>query len=280
VSKIQTSIERAIGKSRDSQPSKGKKRQRPALKEKSTGDGVGSGVFRLFQAAETDHELMEQNCVVTEVDDRPAIAAYKVLRTRVLQRMRSNNWRSLIVTSAGAGEGKSLTALNLALSLSRDVNQSVLLVDLDLQRSRIAQYFGFLGNVEKGISQYLMGNAEIADIVYSPSDIPRISVIPNVEIVEDSSDLLSGPRMRDLLEWIELQSDRSLIIFDMPPVLVGDDVLAFSTQVDAILLVVSQGKTDRASLEKASSLLAETNLLGVVLNRCSETSKDNVYGYY
>jgi Mrp family chromosome partitioning ATPase len=63
-------------------------------------------------------------------------------------------------------------------------------------------------------------------------------------------------------------------------VLVGDDVLAFSTETDAILLVVTQGKTDRASLEKASALLAETNLLGVVLNKCTETSKDNVYGYY
>jgi Mrp family chromosome partitioning ATPase len=144
----------------------------------------------------------------------------------------------------------------------------------------VAQYFGFLGGIQKGISEYLMGTAEIADIVYSPSDIPRISVIPNVDIVEDSSDLLSGPRMKELKEWIELQSDRSIVIFDMPPVLVGDDVLAFSTQVDAILLVVTQGKTDRASLEKAVQLLGETNLLGVVLNKCTETSKDNVYGYY
>jgi Mrp family chromosome partitioning ATPase len=144
----------------------------------------------------------------------------------------------------------------------------------------VAQYFGFLGGIQKGISEYLMGTAEIADIVYSPSDIPRISIIPNIETIEDSSDLLSGPRMRDLYEWIELQSDRSIVIFDMPPVLVGDDVLAFSTQVDAILLVVTQGKTDRASLEKAVQLLGETNLLGVVLNKCTETSKDNVYGYY
>jgi capsular exopolysaccharide synthesis family protein len=280
VSKIQTSIQRAIDKSRGAKPSKRKKRDRGVAKSKGVKDGLGSGVFRLFQAAETDHEIMEQNRLVTEVDDRAAISAYKVLRTRVLQRMRSNNWRSLVVTSAGAGEGKSLTASNLALSLSRDVNQSVLLVDLDLQRSRVAQYFGFLGGIQKGISEYLMGTAEIADIVYSPSDIPRISIIPNIETIEDSSDLLSGPRMRDLYEWIELQSDRSIVIFDMPPVLVGDDVLAFSTQVDAILLVVTQGKTDRASLEKAVQLLGETNLLGVVLNKCTETSKDNVYGYY
>ena len=86
--------------------------------------------------------------------------------------------------------------------------------------------------------------------------------------------------MRELLQWIKRQSERHIVIFDMPPVLVGDDVLAFSTQVDAILLVVTQGKTDRVALEKTAGLLAEANLLGVVLNKCSETSKDNVYGYY
>jgi capsular exopolysaccharide synthesis family protein len=244
------------------------------------GSGPGSDISQFLQSTETDREVMEQSRLVSEVEDRSAIAAYKVLRTRVLQRMRSNNWHSLIVTSAGAGEGKSLTASNLALSLSRDVNQSVLLVDLDLQRSRLAQYFGFLGGAKKGISEYLTGAAEIADIVYSPSGIPRISVIPNFEVIEDSSDLLSSPRMRELLQWIKRQSERHIVIFDMPPVLVGDDVLAFSTQVDAILLVVTQGKTDRVALEKTAGLLAEANLLGVVLNKCSETSKDNVYGYY
>jgi capsular exopolysaccharide synthesis family protein len=244
------------------------------------GSGSDSDISQFLQSTETDREVMEQSRLVSEVEDRSAIAAYKVLRTRVLQRMRSNDWHSLIVTSAGAGEGKSLTASNLALSLSRDVNQSVLLVDLDLQRSRVAQYFGFLGGAKKGISEYLTGAAEISDIVYSPSGIPRISVIPNFEVIEDSSDLLSSPRMRELLQWIKRQSERHIVIFDMPPVLVGDDVLAFSTQVDAILLVVTQGKTDRVSLEKTASLLAEANLLGVVLNKCSETSKDNVYGYY
>jgi capsular exopolysaccharide synthesis family protein len=280
VSKIQTSIQKAIDKTKGGRPADKKKHRRPDFKSKTGGKETGSGAFRLFQVAETDHEQMEQNRLVSEVEDRSAIGAFKVLRTRVLQRMRSNNWRTLIVTSAGAGEGKSLTASNLALSLSRDVNQSVLLVDLDLQRSRIAEYFGFAKDLQSGISDYLIGNSEISDIVYSPSDVPRISIIPNVVTVEDSSDLLSGPRMKELLEWIYQQSERTIVIFDMPPVLVGDDVLAFSTEIDAVLLVATQGKTDRASLEKTVELLADMNLIGVVLNKCSESRKEDAYAYY
>ena len=86
--------------------------------------------------------------------------------------------------------------------------------------------------------------------------------------------------MKELLAWIQQKLDRTIVIFDMPPVLVDDDVLAFCPEVDAVLLVVEQGQTERASLEKAMSLLGETNFLGVVLNKCSRPSGDNAYGYY
>ena len=285
MSKIQTSIRKAreealrsrAGESHVSEP---RARHEASSSEIRQEDKAGSGIFRLFQTAQTDLKVMEESRFVTEIDDRSAIAAYKIMRTRVLQRMRSNNWHTLLVTSAGAGEGKTLTASNLALSISRDVNQSVLLVDLDLQRSRVAQYFGFDSEIKNGIGDYLQGTAEIPDIVYSPSGLQRISIIPNGSVVEHASDLLSGPRMKELLAWIQQQSNRTIVIFDMPPVLVDDDVLAFCPEVDAVLLVVEQGKTERALLEKAMSLLAETNFLGVVLNKCSESSGGNAYGYY
>jgi len=291
VGKIQSSIQKAIEKSRRSESTDSRTSRPEASSETTPGDEVlssepvhetklGSGVFKVLQTAYPDREAMEDNRFVSEVDDRAAIAAYKIFRTRVLQRMRSNNWRTLLVTSTGAGEGKTLTASNLALSIARDVNQSVLLVDLDLQRSKIAKGFGIDSDIEHGIGDYLMGNAEIPDIVYSPSGLQRISIIPNRGAVENSSDLLSGPLMKQLLAWIRQQSDRTIVIFDMPPVLVDDDVLAFCPEVDAVLLVVSQGKTDRLALEKAESLLAETNMLGVVLNRCNERSGDSTYGYY
>lgn len=280
MSKIYSSLQKAIEKSRGSEAAEPHARRRASSSKISQEDKSGSGIFQIFQTAQTDKDVMEESRFVSEVDDRRAVAAYKILRTRVLQRMRSNNWRTLLVTSPGAGEGKTLTASNLALSLARDVNQSVLLVDLDLQRSKVARYFGFDIDIKNGIGEYLSGSAEIPDIVYSPSNLDRISIIPNRDAIEHSSDLLSGPRMKELLAWIQQQSDRTIVIFDMPPVLVDDDVLAFCPEIDAVLLVVSQGKTDRAALEKTMSLLAETNLLGVVLNKCDEMNADNAYGYY
>jgi capsular exopolysaccharide synthesis family protein len=179
----------------------------------------------------------------------------------------------------GAGEGKTLTASNLALSLSRDVNQSVVLVDLDLQRSKVAQYFGFNVEINNGIGDYLNGNAEISEIIYTPKDMERMSVIPNCAPIENSSDLLSGPRMKQLLEWLQQQSDRTIVIFDMPPIMASDDVLAFCPEVDAILFVATQGQTERDLLKKAMELLGDNNLLGVVLNKSDDTRDRDAYGY-
>lgn len=280
MSKIQTSIQKAIEKSRESLAGEPQERRRRDDGPGSKPDRrAGSGIFRAFQTAKASTEAMEESRFVSAIDDRGAIGAYKVLRTRVIQRMRSNNWHTLLVTSVGAGEGKTLTASNLALSLSRDVNQSVVLVDLDLQRSRVAQYFGFDVEIKKGIGDYLNGNAEIPEIIYTPSGMERISVIPNCEPAEHSSELLSSPRMKQLLEWIRQQSDRTIVIFDMPPITASDDVLAFCPEVDAVLFVASQGQTERDMLKKAMGLLGDNDLLGIVLNKSDETRDSDAYGY-
>jgi protein-tyrosine kinase len=194
----------------------------------------------------------------------------------VLQRMRSNDWHSLIVTGAGPGEGKTLTACNLAVSISGDVNQAVVLVDLDLQRPSLASYFGL--DVRASIGDYLIGNAELEEIVYAPAGMERLAIIPNRDPVPNSSDLLASPRMRTLLAWLREQGPETITIFDMPPILACDDVLAFSPYADAILMVVAEGKTERSSLSRSMEMMGDRNLLGVVLNQSRE--KDSATSYY
>lgn len=237
---------------------------------------ASSGIFKGITDAHVHQDVMEKNKILPSVADRKAITAYKILRTRVLQRMRSNNWQTLIITGAGPAEGKTLTASNLAVSISSDVNQSVVLVDLDLQRSTLAKYFGL--ELQASIGDYLQGNATIEDIVYAPEGMDRLAIIPNRDPIPNSSDLLASPRMRDLLKWVKERGPNSIAIFDMPPVLACDDVLAFVPYADAILMVVSEGLTDRTSLSKTMEMLGEHDLLGVVLNRSRE--QDNVAGYY
>lgn len=223
---------------------------------------------------------MQESLIVSAIEDRAARSAYDLLRTRVLQRMRGNSWRTLLITSPGPGEGKTLTSSNLAISISRDVNQSVVLVDLDLRRSSISRYLGIETDVTAGVGDFLQGNAEISDIVYTPDDMDRIALLPNREPIDNASDLLGSPRMKELVAWLRDQSDRSIVIFDMPPALACDDVLAFGPEADAIMIVAAQGITDRDELEKTVELLADYDLLGVVLNRADEVTGQEYGGYY
>jgi Mrp family chromosome partitioning ATPase len=103
-------------------------------------------------------------------------------------------------------------------------------------------------------------------------------IIPNRDPVPNSSELLASPRMRKLLEWLKLQGPDAITVFDMPPVLACDDVLAFSPYADAILMVVAEGMTERSSVSTTMEMIGDRNLLGVVLNRSRE--KESVSPYY
>jgi len=268
-----SAIRRALDAARKKKTS-GEKPPGPGAKEAAPASW--SGFFKGLAATPIEARAMERNKILPAIDDRGAIGAYKMLRTRVLQRMRANQWRSLIVTGAGPAEGKTLTACNLAISIANDVNQPVVLVDLDLQRPCLASYFGL--NVKAGIGDYLIGKANIEDIVYAPRGIERLMIIPNRDPVPNSSELLASPRMRMLLDWLKASGGATVTVFDMPPVLACDDVLAFSPNVDAILLVIAEGATERTAVTRTMEMLGECNLLGVVLNRSRE--HNNVSPYY
>jgi protein-tyrosine kinase len=229
---------------------------------------------RRFARASVDSRTMERNCVLPAVSDTAALRAFKILRTRVLRRLEMNKWNSIAVSGMSVGEGKTLTAINLALALSQDVNTWVFLVDLDLQRPQVANYLGM--SFEKGLSDYLLGKAELDQVVYNLQS-ERLGVIPNARAFQHSSEFLNSPRMSDLLNALEREVPRRIVIFDMPPLLVSDDVLAFQPQFDSLLLVVSEGKSGRAMLRGAKEVLSEMNLLGVALNRSRERNESAYY---
>jgi capsular exopolysaccharide synthesis family protein len=227
-----------------------------------------------YRAAPVDPEAMERNRVLLRVPDVGISRAYKILRTRVLHRMAANNWYTLGITGVAAGEGKSITAINLALALAQDVNTWVFLVDLDLQRPQLGAYLGM--SYEYGLTDYLTGQAELDQIIYDIG-VKRLAVVPNATSVESSSELLRSPKMGDFINALEGQIPRRIIVYDMPPMMVTDDVLAFAPRVDSFLLVVSQGRTARRTLTNAKEVLSEVNLMGVVLNRSTERTDSPYY---
>ena len=229
---------------------------------------------RRFQTANVDTRAMERQCVLPAVSDPAALRAYKILRTRVLRRLDMNKWTSIAVSGMAVGDGKTLTAINLALALSQDVNTFVFLVDLDLRRPQVANYLGM--SFEKGLSDYLLGKAGFDEVVYKMQS-DRLGVIPNARAFQHSSEFLNSPRMSELTQALEHEAPRRIIIYDMPPLLASDDVLAFAPQFDSLLLVVSEGRSGRAMLRGANEVLSEMNLLGVVLNRSKERNESAYY---
>jgi capsular exopolysaccharide synthesis family protein len=227
-----------------------------------------------YRSAAVDADAMERNRVLLRVRDVSVSRAYKILRTRVLRRMAAKGWYSVGLTGTTAGEGKTITAVNLALALAQDPNSWVFLVDLDLQRPQLGSYLGM--SYEYGLTDYLTGQAELEQVVYDIG-IKRLAVVPNASPVETSSEHLRSGRMAEFINALEAQTPRRIIVFDMPPLNVSDDVLAFSPHVDSFLLVVSQGLTARRTLTNAKEVLSELNLLGVVLNRSTEHTDSPYY---
>lgn len=230
---------------------------------------------RPFQPVAVDASVMSANKLLPTLADRAARRSYKILRTKLLQKLNADSCRSLMVTGTSSGVGKTLTAANLALALAQDPNTWVFLVDLDLQRPNIANVLGL--RPERGLTDYLAGEAALDDIIYQPAGLDRLAVVPNGRAVEQSSELLSSSRMHDFVQGIEAEVPSRIIVYDVPPLLVSDDVLAVAPLVDSVLLVATEGLTPRSTLEQAREILSEMNLLGVVLNRSSERDDSPYY---
>lgn len=213
-----------------------------------------------------DPTVLEANRVLGGTAASVVTDAYRMLRTRTLQSMKENNWSSLMITSAGMEEGKSLTAVNLAISMAREVSHTVLLVDLDLRRPGIHEFFGY--QPKAGLVDVLESKATMSDVMFNPS-VERLVVLPSRRRVENSSELLSSPEMLSVVAEIKARYPERIVIFDMPPVLSTDDALAFSPNVDAVLLVVAEGQTGKGELGQVHDILSETNILGTVLNKAA-----------
>lgn len=193
------------------------------------------------------------------------VDAFKILRTQITHRMRDKGWNVIGVTSPGLGEGKTLTAVNLAISLAMDVTQSVLLVDANLQSPTIHEVFD-LGPSE-GLANYLLDDTPLEDLLIHPG-IGRFVLLPGGRAVPHSAEALTSPRMIALVEELKHRYHSRIIMFDLPPLLHTSDVLAFTPYIDALLLVIEEGHTKAEDVERALSLVKHsTPVLGTVLNK-------------
>lgn len=223
---------------------------------------------RVFQEIPYDPIKCSRNRVLVPESAVPSrstgAAAYRVLRTRLLQRARANKWTTIGVTSPGQGDGKSVTALNLALSIAREGNNNVFLTDFDMRNPKMCEYLGTTPPME--INDYLSGDCHAEDILFSIG-IANLTLAGTLTSTDRASELLASRRVEALFEYIRSVAPQALIIVDLPPLLSTDDALVIAPKVDANLLVLAEGMSRRDGAVKALELLSEFDLAGIVLNR-------------
>jgi protein-tyrosine kinase len=212
-----------------------------------------------------DDAVLRENRIVTGLEPSAFTEAYNILRTQILQRFKENRWNVLAVTSPGGGEGKTLTAINLAISIAREVDYSVLLVDANLRHPWMLEHFGL--SQRKGLSDYLTGDVPLSEVLIQTSRIEHLVLLPAGQPLGNSAEMLNSPKMAELVKDMKSRYHSRIIIFDLPPVLTSADALAFAPYVDAALLVIEEGLTQKQDVERAVDLLGNTNIVGTVLNK-------------
>ncbi len=222
-------------------------------------------------------DALEKNHVLSVIDDNRIIDTYRLLRTRVLRRMQQNKWKSIGVTSAGKDDGKTLTAINLGISIAMKQNFTVVVVDTDLRNPSIHKFFGFKPKV--GLGDYLASDMPLEKVLVNPG-IDRLMILPgSSNHTQTSSELLSSPKMARLTKDLKTRYPTRIVIFDLPPVLVGDDVVAFAPNLDTVLLVVEEGGTDSGKLKQSIDLLEGVEIIGTILNKSKESLQNQEYYY-
>jgi capsular exopolysaccharide synthesis family protein len=255
--KIQQALERARQQREGSDKS--------TSTRQSHSEDVQSIEYTRTKSMEGHTDLQRENRILSAMEHSDYADAFKILSTQVMQRMEEHQWSSLAVTSVGDGEGKTTTAINLGISIAKEIEYTVLLVDGNLRKPELHKYFGI--TPELGLSDYLKGDIDLAEILIRPGDIEHFVILPGGEPIMNSTEMLGSPKMCTLVDELKARYPKRVIIFDMPPVLNTADTMSFVPCVDCALIVVEDDTTKQLELEQAVELLSITNVIGTVLNK-------------
>jgi protein-tyrosine kinase len=220
---------------------------------------------------------LEAHRVISHDTSDPRSTTYDMLRTQVLRSMDLNARRVLAITSATAACGKTLTSINLALSIARQPGRSVLLLDMDIQKGQVAKYLGL--TFEDGLLGVLEGRVSLHDAVIKVrAGKTPLMVLPTEVSTVGSSDWMTSEAMGRLFEQVRRDFSSQIIIVDLPPMLYGDDVIAILPQIDCVLLVAAVGTSSIAEIQECNKYLQSSEVVRLVLNKVTEPNTN--YYYY
>ena len=201
---------------------------------------------------------------------------FKVLRGKILFPVSGKPPRSILVTSAVPGEGKSFITSNLAVNLAQNIAEYVLLVDCDLRRSTIHKLFGF-GQV-KGLSDHLSDGAGLSNLLLK-TVVDKLTLLPAGQPPLNPSEILSSAKMADLIDELKSRYDDRYLIFDSPPPMLAPETTAIAKRVDGIIVVIKYGDTSIKLIEQMIHDLGSEKIIGAVINRVDTQTAGYFRGY-
>lgn len=218
-----------------------------------------------------DRDYLESQRIIAFNNADRRTRSFDILRTQVLQTMKAHDWQLLAITSPTPNCGKTLTAVNLGLSIARQQETSVLLIDLDLQKPRVAQYLGI--KPEQGLLAVLGQRASLGDaMIDTRLGRQRLRVVPCETPTQNSSEWMASRAMTALIQQVRQYYRSWIVILDLPPILPSDEVLSILPQVDCVLLVTAVGTSTASEIKECSKHLQSASVVRVVLNKTSRVS--------
>jgi protein-tyrosine kinase len=200
---------------------------------------------------------------------------FKILRGNILFPTKGKPPRSILVTSALPGEGKSFVSTNLAVSIAQNINEHVLLMDCDIRKPSVHGYLGF--DETPGLAEYLSEGRRLEDVLLK-TDIKKLTVLPGGRPPHNPAELLSSREMSKLLQEVKQRYNDRYIIIDSPPPQLTAETNAIARQVDAIIIIVKYGSTPREIVEELVDTLGKEKIIGCVMNWFNLRSS-TYYGY-
>ncbi len=186
--------------------------------------------------------------------------------------------RILLITSAMPGDGKTFTSVNLALSMARERDVSVLLVDADGPRARVSEIFGLKG--EPGLLDALADESTDVESLIVRTDVRGLEILPAGRFIENATELLASSRMTSIASRLVTRNSKRLIVLDSAPLVVSSEARALTRIPGQIVLVVRAGVTPQRGVIDAVGHLDRQKLQGLVINQARVTPSDGNYGYY
>lgn len=190
---------------------------------------------------------------------------------------RAENPNLIMVTSALAGEGKTFTAINLAMSIAAELDKTVLLADADVAKPEVAQMLGV--RAEKGLIDVLLGDVRLPDVLLR-TDVPNLTLLPAGRRHFHSTELLASESMRLLVQELSTRYSDRVVIFDSPPLLLTSEARVLAGLMGQIVMVVEEARTLQPVVREALSLLDSAEIVGLVLNKNRADGGRDYYGGY